>query len=400
MRTMSNLSQTNKQHVLSVDLFRGLVILVMIFVNDIASVTGLPWWTYHYPADQNGMTYVDVVLPAFLFIVGIVIPLAIQRRLNQQCSKKQISLHIVTRSLTLVVFGLLIMNGRELDPDLSGTHYSVWNVFMFIGAILYLNHWDFRHNRGLKLAAKWGGLSIIIAMLFLYKRNANGEAAWLDLENWATLGAIGWSYLSACIVIYLARSRLIGLIIGFTLLVTLSVTVSSGFIDYHSLPYPLLWPFRAGSYASIVMAGVITSKLLLSDQIAKTVEHKIMWALITAFVLAVAAWLLLPFGLSKATGTPSYALFSTAISIVLFTGMYYLVDVADIKRWGFILKPAGANALLLFILPDIYYAMFSINHFADIAGSGWQGVVRGLIFTVFIFGIGTVMSRIGIRLQL
>lgn len=72
--------------VLSIDIFRGLTMLVMIFVNDLAGVQGLPWWNYHIPSGVNGMTYVDVVFPAFLFIVGMAIPLAVERRLEKDPS--------------------------------------------------------------------------------------------------------------------------------------------------------------------------------------------------------------------------------------------------------------------------------------------------------------------------
>ena len=68
------------QRIASIDIFRALTMLLMIFVNDLASVKGLPWWTYHIPPGEFGMTYVDVVFPAFLFIVGMAIPLAFQKR--------------------------------------------------------------------------------------------------------------------------------------------------------------------------------------------------------------------------------------------------------------------------------------------------------------------------------
>ena len=42
--------------VVSVDIFRGLTMIVMIFVNDLASVKGLPWWTYHMPGHINTMS--------------------------------------------------------------------------------------------------------------------------------------------------------------------------------------------------------------------------------------------------------------------------------------------------------------------------------------------------------
>src|SRR5437016_4807964 len=65
----------------SVDVLRGLVMFTMVFVNDIAGARGLPGWLKHFhntPKHPSGMTFVDVVFPAFLFIVGMSIPLAIE----------------------------------------------------------------------------------------------------------------------------------------------------------------------------------------------------------------------------------------------------------------------------------------------------------------------------------
>src|SRR5271170_2060484 len=62
----------------SVDALRGLTILLMIFVNDLGP--GAPSWMHHIqPPNADGMTLADVVFPAFLFIVGISIPLALER---------------------------------------------------------------------------------------------------------------------------------------------------------------------------------------------------------------------------------------------------------------------------------------------------------------------------------
>src|SRR3954468_15391227 len=88
----------------SLDTLRGLTILVMIFVNDLAGVNGAPAWMKHiYPPDADGMTFVDVVFPAFLFIVGTSIPFAIGRRLEQGESRWQVWQHILTRTLGLLV---------------------------------------------------------------------------------------------------------------------------------------------------------------------------------------------------------------------------------------------------------------------------------------------------------
>ncbi len=66
------------QRILSIDVFRGITILVMIFVNDVAGVSGIPGWMKHVSADADAMTFVDVVFPAFLFIVGMSLPFCIE----------------------------------------------------------------------------------------------------------------------------------------------------------------------------------------------------------------------------------------------------------------------------------------------------------------------------------
>ena len=43
----------------------------MILVNQWAGVAGLPAWMKHNPADVDAMSIVDMVLPGFLFIVGM-----------------------------------------------------------------------------------------------------------------------------------------------------------------------------------------------------------------------------------------------------------------------------------------------------------------------------------------
>ena len=99
---------TGSSRVASIDIFRGLTILVMIFVNDLAGVKGLPWWTYHLPGNVNGMTYVDMVFPFFLFIVGISLPLAVRQRLSKNGSMASLWGHIIARSFALVVLGIAL----------------------------------------------------------------------------------------------------------------------------------------------------------------------------------------------------------------------------------------------------------------------------------------------------
>src|SRR5882757_4362970 len=72
----------------SIDALRGFVMFTMIFVNDLAGAPKrlVPDWMVHF-SDRHrggsGMTFVDLVFPGFLFIVGMSIPFALGSRLNK-----------------------------------------------------------------------------------------------------------------------------------------------------------------------------------------------------------------------------------------------------------------------------------------------------------------------------
>jgi predicted acyltransferase len=74
---------SSASRLVSIDAFRGLTILLMVFVNELGGMKGVPGWLKHYPAAEDGMTFVDVVFPAFLFVMGMAVPFALGRRMAQ-----------------------------------------------------------------------------------------------------------------------------------------------------------------------------------------------------------------------------------------------------------------------------------------------------------------------------
>ncbi len=374
----------------------------MIFVNDLAGIKGLPWWNYHIPPGEQGLTYVDVVFPAFLFIVGMAIPLAIEKREAKGDSILIILYHIVIRSLSLVVLGLLIMNGRDMDPASTGISYTAWNVLMFIGVILLWNNYPKTNKKSEHIFSilKWSGLIILLILLFIYRRDVDGEILWINKKNWSILGAIGWAYLSVCILFLVLKGKFKFLAISLILLVALNVMTKAGWADFIRYIPKILWPFGSGSLASITMAGLLLSMIFIKNDITSTLKLKITWGIGYAIILFLAGWLLLPFGLAKIGSTPSYTLFSSGICILLFILMYVVVDIKGHSRWASFLKPAGSNPLLTYILPDIYYAILGLTHANIINPEGWPGVLRALIFSLFILAISALMTRLKIRLQL
>ena len=367
-------SISEPKRVLSIDIFRGLTILVMVFVNDVASVKELPWWTYHIGPGEQGITYVDVVFPAFLFIVGMAIPLAIKKRKSKGDSTLKLLYHTGIRSLSLVAIGLLIMNGREMDPSATGISYTVWNVLMFIGVILLWNIYPKAEDKKKLLfnIMKWAGLALLIVLLVIYRRNVDGEIRWINPKNWAILGGIGWAYLSVVLINFITKERFSWLAVSFVLLVLLNVTSKAGYVDFlDRMPRPL-WPVGTGSLASITMAGVLLSRIFLVDSVVKSIKEKYLLSVGFTLILLLAGWILMPFGLAKMGSTPSWCLYSASICIITFLILYWIVDMKKITAWAGFMKPAGSNPLLTYILPDIYYAIFGLYHFANNSARGNQ----------------------------
>jgi hypothetical protein len=273
---------------------------------------------------------------------------------------------------------------------------------MFIGVILLWNLYPTAQGRKKLLFSilKWTGLAMLIILLAIYRRDVDGESMWINPTNWAILGGIGWAYLSVVLIYFITRGRFWGLATALVLLVLLNVASKAGYVDFLRAIPRWVWPVGSGSLASITMAGVLLSKIILERSIADSIRAKFTWSAGYAALLLLAGWMLLPFGLAKIGSTPSWCLFSAAICIVIFMILYWLVDMKNVTRWAGFLKPAGSNPLLTYILPDIYYAIFGLYHFAGIAGSGWPGVVRALLFSLFILGISAIMTRMKIRLQL
>lgn len=384
----------------SVDIYRGLTMVVMIFVNELASVKGLPWWTYHMPSKQNGMTYVDVVFPAFLFVLGVTIPIAIERRIARGEPALKLWWHIVTRAFSLVVLGVILANARKSDPNLTGLHPETWAAIALAGAILFWLVYP-KESRPSHGVLKYGGLVVLVAMLAIFRRTTRaGDVAWLDFRYWEILGLIGRVYFAAAtLYILLRRWRAAPLVLLVTF-VALNVASRMGMTPLQRVfPYAL-WPFDSGELPSIAMAGIVAWQIFFDEKIAATVQRKTVVAAVYGIALLAAGWACLPLGISKNAATPSWCLFTSGISVLLLLGIYWLADVHGYRRWAGFAHPAGANTLLTYLVPDVFYFTLGAAWANAMPGEGWPGVARALLFTALMLAVSAVLTRRGVRMQL
>jgi len=375
----------------------------MVFVNDLIPVTGIPSWLKHASADANTMTFVDVVFPAFLFIVGISIPLAMGVRLARGESSLQIWKHIFVRTAGLIILGLFMVNSWEMEGEPKLISSSWWDVLLYISAILVWNRYP--KSKGTRKRIYLGlqvlGMMILVLLALLYPRGEGELLIGMKISYWGILGLIGWAYLLS-MVAYLLFKDNIGALIG--ILALLAIMVCGLQSEAFHLPPFLSW-FDSQvfhfTHAIMTLAGIIFTLLFLRKDSDKTHKQRMTGMLITGLFFTVAGFFLVPVGgISKIYATPSWALYSVAICCFLFPIIYWLVDVKGYSRWANFLKPAGTNPLLTYILPYLFYGIFGATYIAGTFNNGFPGILRSIIFSLLTLGVAALLTRGKIILKL
>lgn len=401
---MSATSPLPTQRLVSIDVFRGITILAMIFVNDVAGVSGIPAWMKHAPSSEHGMTFVDVVFPAFLFIVGMSIPFALAAREKRGESVFQRWQHILLRTLALLILGVFMVNTEGGNYSESGMLMNIypWSILFYLFAILIWNQYPRSPEkktlyRGLQLLGAAG----LIGLFFLYRGGDGSEM--MRTHWWGILGLIGWAYLYACIVYDASGRSLVGVVSMIALFTCLYMGLRS---DGMLLPNGLNALKGQGgnfSHAAIVLAGTALS-LLIRNQNPKTDYPKILThMLFMAALLGIAGFMLEPFyGIQKNAASPTWSLYSAAICTALFAALYWLMDVKGWVSWANFLRPAGANALLIYFLPPIFYALLAWTgiEFYAAMGAGMIGIVRSLAFALVMIAAVAGLNKLGISLKI
>jgi heparan-alpha-glucosaminide N-acetyltransferase len=393
--------QATSTRVVSIDIFRGITMAVMIFVNDLDSVHGLSKWTYHMPANVDAMTYVDMVFPAFLFIVGMALPIAVKQRLKHNASVASLWMHVVLRAIALLMLGLILANAERGDPARMHINPNTWALLGLAGSILLWNVYSGLSSR-VVLLLRSAGAALIIVMFAIFRRSTPGGERWIAFSYPEILGLIGLTYFAACLLYIPTRRWRIAPVFWLIALVAFNAACIAKWLPFaHVSMY--IWPFGNGALPTLVMAGIVTSSIFLGEHHWTTPWQKIQLALLMSVVCFVVGWLLAPLGISKIRATPTWALWTIAASCALFAALYWICDVRKLTRWAWLVRPAGSNTLLTYIVPDIYYFLAGLTGLEYLLGhfnAGWPGIIRAVAFTIAILLVAMGLTKARLRMQL
>jgi predicted acyltransferase len=387
------------QRIISIDAFRGITIFIMIFVNELASIENVPQWMKHMPAEADAMTFVDLVFPSFLFIVGMSIPFAFNARLLKGDSAKIIWTHTLKRALALIIIGIYMVNAEYgYDESKMFMTSAFWGLLAYSMPIPIWNKYPKTFPKLVKNILQYGGILVLVLLYFLYVQDTG--AVGIIPKWWGILGLIGWAYLITVIYYWLVSGKLSAMIVFlFVCLIANVFNLTEG-----TFVSEIGWlSFIAGhmTHATLVVAGVVISLLFFEG----TLSEKINWKVIGfALLFFLTGYLLRPYyEVSKIRGTPSWVLYSAGICTLLFYFLYWLMETKKITKWSEFFMPAASNPLLIYILPGIIYYFnlaLGIKIIPDYLGSGVPGVIWSLVFSTIMLFVMRIFNKYKIQLHL
>jgi heparan-alpha-glucosaminide N-acetyltransferase len=395
------MEKTNR--ILSIDIMRGLTLFLMLFVNDLF-VPGVPHWMVHTAADYDGMGLADWVFPGFLFMVGLSIQYAIDSRIQKGQSKKQIFGHVVLRTLSLLLIGVLMLNSGRLNPELSGISENLWSILMYVSVFLIWNKYP--ENEKLKklfLGLKILGITGLVLLAVVFKAGEPGNISWFETGWWGILGLIGWGYLVAASVYLLIGQKLWPTIAVWLFFILLNILSSLGLTDFLEFIKPVFGVIINGDTPSVVLSGLVISIILKKSELGPVRKVGII-ILIGILSLSIGFLLRHWFIISKIQGTPSWTMICNGISMIVFSLLYFIMDIHKKVKWASIFKPAGQNSLTTYLAPDIiYYVVWGLSlplFFYKQDVSQWLAVIGSVGWALAMVGFAALLAKINIRLKL
>jgi predicted acyltransferase len=395
---------TNFNRISSIDIMRGLTLVLMLFVNDL-NMDVAPAWLGHRASEFDGMGLADWVFPGFLFIVGMAIPAALSKRFSSGQSVFDISRHILTRFLALIIIGVLMLNSGRVNPELTGMSRNLWAILMYVAVFLFWNNYPDNEDKfftitGLKLLA----LVIFVFLIFKFKSGQPDNNGSLITSWWGILGLIGWAYLVSAFTYVLCRDSILKTSLIAILFLVLNMLSSLKLLEFLNPVKPVLGIIISGNNPLIVLTGLIAG-LIIKNFPAK--EYK---KIILIFISLGVIYLIFGFFLrrwfiiSKIQATPSWGMICSGISMIVFILLYWIADIKKKIRWAEFLRPAGENSLTTYLAPDIlYYLIWSTGIpilFYKQSHEPLIVIVGSLVWAILMVGLTALLARFKIKLKI
>nr|KAG5698776.1 hypothetical protein BaRGS_032195 [Batillaria attramentaria] len=388
-----------KPRLRSLDTFRGLSLVVMIFVN----YGGGGYWFFEHPP-WDGLTVADLVFPWFVFIMGTSMTFSFRGMYRREMTVKQILYKIISRSIKLFALGI-VLNSSWGPVDLGELRIpGVLQRFALTYLVMALVHFIFYRKEDSHQDRKWAVVRDVVLYLPEWLVHLALLALYLALTYALPVpdcptGYTGPGGLSEGGIHYNCTG-------GAARYIDVMVLGEAHMYHY---PTPMVTYQTKVSYDPEGILGTLTSIFLcfLGLQSGKILtafqDHKgriirwLVWGAVTGVIAAILCkgsqydgWV----PLNKNLWSLSFILTTACFAFILLTVLYVVIDLLD--WWGgqpFVFP--GMNSIVVYFCHSIFWRVLPINwvvedvHWKmlllDVWGTAFWCIVAYILFRKKIF---------------
>jgi len=364
-----------KERLTSLDVFRGFTIMMMTIVNNPGS------WASIYPplehAEWNGCTPTDLVFPFFIFIMGTAIPFAMPAKVFGPATFNK----IMVRSLRIFCLGLFLNFFSRI------TLFGLEGIALVIGklvltfAVAYALLGTFSPKIKMILA-----FSVLGILLFLAY---SGIEAYQDVRIPGVLQRIGIVYFFTSLLYLKANLRtqivvVLSLLLVYWGLMTLvpvpgigesnleegtnlAAYIDNLFLKNHMWSQTINWdPEGILNTLPAIASGIMGMLIgqLLNQPLPKIEIVKKISIIGLVLVILGLIWNIV-FPINKSLWTSSYVLYTAGLASLCLSFLYYIIEIANYKKWTKLFLIWGVNPMIVFffsgIIPRVL-TMIKVEH--------------------------------------
>lgn len=357
-------SRSGAGRLLSLDVLRGFDMVWIIggkrIIKGLHEAVDAPWTSALFAqfdhAEWTGMTFYDIIMPLFLFLVGASMVFSLSKRRSSGDALPSIWRHIITRVAILWILGMVVQ-GRLLTYDLGQIRF---------------------YSNTLQAIAS----GYLIAALFVLHLPVRWQIA-------STAGLLG---------VYAALFALVpgssGIPGDFSPQTNIALALDTAVLGIHQDGTTYTWILSSLTFGATTMLGVFSAYLLRSRQNGLRIS---LWLLLSGGVLMAAAQIFsLWHPIIKHLWTSTFVLYSGGICIIMLSVVYWLVDVVGVRFGTRFFVVIGSNAIAAYVS----YGIFDYRLIGNVFVGGlsqysgpWQSFIAAIAGGAVLFGILWVMQR-------
>ena len=346
-----------RERMLSLDVFRGITVAMMIMVNNPGT------WSYIYPplrhAEWNGLTPTDLVFPFFMFIMGVSSYLSLSKydfRLSLVSGWK-----ILRRTLVIFLIGIavawlsLFLRGVASETSLVDAALN-FDRIRILGVLP-------------RLAISYG-IAVLIALSCGVKRLPAVVVGLLVAYAVILVAGHGWEFTENNVIAVVDRA-----VLG-------EAHMYTDYVGGESLKFDPEGLLSTLPSVAHVLIGFLAGLMIFrsTDAIQRTVS-----LFVLGTTLAFAGFLLdyaLP--INKKIWSPTFVLTTCGLASLLFGLLCYVIDVRRRSRWCGFFEVFGANPLALYVLASLISIFTGFVRLPSLGSSDGFSTLHGLIFQGFV----------------